>query len=153
MTTIDPVTAELGHLPDRIAALLDGRSEDDLRRRPSPGEWSAKEVACHLRDAARIYHERLARTLNEHRPLLPSYDEAALARDDAYQSADITAVLSALREWREQTAALLAGLPPVAWDRPAIHEEEGEMTLIQLAAHMIDHESMHLRDMARMLRV
>lgn len=152
MTTADPVTAELGRLPDRIAALLNGRSEDDLRRRPSPGEWSVKEIACHLRDGARIYHERLARTLGEDRPLLPGYDEMALAAGDAYQNADTAAILPEVREWRDRTVSLLSGLPAAAWERPLVHEEEGEMTLIQLAAHMIEHESMHVRDIARLLR-
>ncbi len=151
MKTLDPVTAELGRLPERVAALLDGCSEDDLRRRPSPGEWSVKEVACHLRDGGRIYHERLARTLDEERPLIPGYDEMALAADDAYQHADTAAILPELRDWRGRTVTLLTGLPAVAWERPLIHEEEGEMTLIQLAAHMIEHESMHIRDVARLL--
>ena len=151
MSTDNPLVVELGRLPDRVAALLAGHTEDDLRRRPAPGEWSAKEVAGHLADAARIYHERLFLTATHERPLLAAYDEAALARDRNYQEADSAAIVPQIRAWREETVDLLAGLQPEAWDRPAVHEEMGEITLVQLAAHVVEHESDHLRGLARLL--
>jgi hypothetical protein len=134
-----------------VAALLAGRDEAALRRRPSAEEWSAKEIAHHLRDAARIYHERLLLTASTDRPLLVAYDEAALARESNYQELDTARILPELRRWRGETVALTTGLPPEAWDRIAIHEEIGEMSLVQLAAHMIEHESDHLRGLRRLL--
>ena len=147
----NPIVAELARLPDRVAALLLDRSEDELRRRPSADEWSAKEIACHLRDAARIYHDRLFLAATHPRPLLPAYDEAALARDRNYQEADTAAILPEMRSWRMETVDLLSGLPPDAWNRVAVHEETGEMSVVQIAAHMIEHEADHLRGMARLL--
>jgi hypothetical protein len=149
--SFNPIVAELGALPDRVAALLAGHAETALRRRPAPGEWSAKEIAHHLRDASRIYHERLQRTATAERPLLVAYDEAALAREQNYQELDTARILPELRHWRGQTVALMTNLPPEAWDRIAIHEEVGEMSLVQLAAHMIEHESDHLRGLRRLL--
>jgi len=149
--TANPLVAELARLPERVAALLAGRTEEELRRRPAAGEWSAKEIACHLRDAARIYHERLFLAATHDRPFLPGYDEAALARDRNYQAADTAAIVPELRSWREETVALLMSLPPAGWDRPAVHEEIGEITVVQLAAHMVEHEADHLRGMARLL--
>ena len=151
MVEQNPIVVELGRLPERLAAVLANRSEAEITRRPATDEWSAKEIACHLRDGARIYHERLARTIHEERPLLVGYDEAALARDAAYQDADTAGILPELRAWREQTVRLLADLPSAAWQRIAVHEEIGEMNLVQLAAHMIEHEADHLRGLARML--
>lgn len=150
-TTFNPIVTELGALPDRVAAMLAGHDEAALRRRPAPGEWSAKEIAHHLRDAARIYHERLHLTATAERPLLVAYDEAALAREQNYQEMDTARILPELREWRGQTVALTTSLSPEAWDRIAVHEEIGEMSLVQLAAHMIEHESDHLRGLRRLL--
>lgn len=151
MPSDNPFIVELGRLPERVAALLAGRSEEELRRRPDAGAWSAKEIAGHLADAARIYHERLFLTATHERPMLPGYDEAALARDRNYQEVDTAAIVPGIRSWRVETVDLLAGLPPQSWDRPAVHEEMGEITLVQLAAHMIEHESDHLRGLARLL--
>jgi hypothetical protein len=150
-TPYNPLIAELARLPDRLAALIDGRAESGLRRRPSSDEWSAKEIACHLRDGARIYHDRLFLAATHERPLLPGYDEGALARDRNYQESDTAAILPELRSWREETVDLLTGLPPEHWDHVAIHEEVGPMTVAQLAVHMVEHEVDHLRGIARLL--
>jgi len=151
MSTENPLVVELGLMPERVTALLDGRDQAALLRRPAADAWSAKEVACHLRDAARIYHERLARTVSEERPLLAGYDEAALARESRYQESDSATILPALRDWRGRTVALLAPLPADAWQRIAVHAESGDMNLVQLAAHMVEHEREHLRDLQRLL--
>lgn len=149
--TANPLVTELARLPERLGALLEGHTEEALQRRPGPDAWSAKEIAVHLRDAARIYHERLFLAAAHDRPFLHAYDEAALARDADYQHADTAAIVPDLRSWREETVDLLAGLPPEGWERTAIHEESGEMSVAQLAAHMVEHEAGHLRDLARLL--
>lgn len=148
---MNPLVAELARLPERVERLLMGRGDDELARRPEAEAWSAKEIACHLRDAARIYHERLFLTATHERPFLPAYDEAQLARDRDYQHADTAAILPDLRSWRDETVDLLMGLAADAWERTAVHAEVGEMTLVQIAAHMIEHEAAHLRDLARLL--
>ena len=38
------ITAYLRQAPDLIEEALHGLSDDELRRRPSPGEWSPLEV-------------------------------------------------------------------------------------------------------------
>jgi|SRR5581483_6873532 len=148
---MDPLVRELSRLPERLAALLEGRCEDALRRRPAEGAWSAKEIAAHLADAARIDHERLFLTATHDRPDLPAYDEAALARDRDYQHAETARIVPTVRSWREETIYLLDGLPDEAWEREAVHEELGPMTLLQLAVHMAEHELDHLRGIARLL--
>ncbi len=147
----NPVINELARLPERLAALIAGRSEEDLRRRPADGGWSAKEIAGHLRDAARIYHERLFLAATHERPFLEPYDEAALARDRNYQEMTLAEIVAGLRSWREETVALLEGLEPAAWERVAVHGEVGEMSIVHLVAHMIEHEADHLRGLARLL--
>lgn len=147
----NPLTFELEQLPTRLEALLAGVSDDDLRRRPGADGWSAKEIAGHLRDAARIYHERLFLASTHDRPFLAPYDEAALARDRNYQEMDPATILPELRGWRDETVDLLGGQSDDVWNRVAVHGEIGEMTVLHLAVHMVEHESMHLRDLARLL--
>jgi uncharacterized damage-inducible protein DinB len=148
---LNPLVSELARLPDRLAVLLAGQSEAALCARSRPDDWSAKEIAWHLHAAAGIYHDRLRRTAMEDAPELPAYDEAALARASRYQELDTARLVPELRACREQTVALLVALPPEAWERVAYHAEVGEMTLAQLAAHMVEHEVDHLRGVARLL--
>jgi hypothetical protein len=148
---VHELVAELARLPERLAALLTGRSEEELRRRPAPDAWSAKEIAYHLRDVARIYHERLFLAATHERPFLPAFDEARLARDADYQNADTSRIVPETRSWREETVALLAELPPEGWQRTAVHEELGEVSVLEMATRMVRHEREHLRDMAALL--
>jgi len=61
-------------LPRQIEELVQGLSEDALCWRPSPHEWSIKEVCCHLRDFSEIGGERISHMLSEDDPLLRAYD-------------------------------------------------------------------------------
>lgn len=145
------LVAELARLPERLAALLAGRGEEELRHRPAPDAWSAKEIACHLRDVARISHERLFLAATHERPFLPAFDEARLARDADYQNADTSRIVPETRSWREETVALLTELPPEGWQRTAVHEELGEVSVRDMATRMVRHEAEHLRDLAALL--
>jgi len=147
----EDLVTELARLPERLEALLAGRREEELHRRPAPDAWSAKEIACHLRDAARIYHERLFLAATHERPFLPAFDEARLAREADYQSAETACIVPETRSWREETVALLAGLPLEGWQRTAVHEELGEVTVADMVARMVRHEAEHLRDLAALL--
>jgi len=73
------ITAYLRQLPDLIDETIDGLSDEALRRRPSPDEWSILEVCCHLRDAAEFEGERVRRLAEEENPTLVPYDQEALA--------------------------------------------------------------------------
>ena len=97
-------------LPNQIEELVLGLSEDALRWRPSPGEWSIKEVCCHLRDSSEIDGERIRLMLSEDDPLLPSYDQEALARERDYQNESMPLVLTAVRAFSDGLAYLLENL-------------------------------------------
>ena len=98
------ITAYLRQVPDLIGEAIQGLSEDDLRRRPSPDEWSILEVCCHLRDFAEIEGQRVRRLVEEDVPTLEPYDQEALARERNYQDDDPRRVRTALR-------AFWGGLP------------------------------------------
>ena len=45
----------LRETPQRIAALIEGKPEADLRLAPTPKEWSANEILAHLRACADVW--------------------------------------------------------------------------------------------------
>ena len=108
--TRQQVTDALRALPSQIEELVQNLSEDALRWRPSPREWSIKEVCCHLRDFSEIGGERIRRMLEEDEPFLPSYDQEAMARERDYQNESTGLVLTALRAFSGGLAYLLENL-------------------------------------------
>jgi hypothetical protein len=119
----------------------------------APASWegipseplTAIEQVCHVRDIEIDgYHVRLRRTLTETHPTLASIDTDALARERAYARSDATAALAAFREARLQTVALVAGLAPEQFDRTAVFEGYGPLSLRSLVHYLCSHDQQHL---------
>jgi hypothetical protein len=100
---------------------------------------------CHVRDIEIDgYHVRLQRTLDEERPLLASIDTDGLAIERDYAHADATQALAAFRIAREQTLALIRRIEPPQWDRTAVFEGYGALTLRSLVHYLASHDQQHL---------
>src|SRR4030042_2424541 len=116
-------------LPDQIQTRVRGLDEEARRRRPAPDQWSVKEVCAHLRDSLEIDGERIRRMLEEDEPLIPGYDQEALAREGDYQNASMPLVLTALRAFSGGNAYVLEGLSEEQWRRGGRHEERGPINV------------------------
>jgi len=142
--TRQEIVDALRALPNQIEELVQGLPEDALRWRPSPREWSIKEVCCHLRDFSEIGGERVRHMLSEDDPFLASPDQEAMARERDYQSESMPLVLTALRAFSGGLAYLLENLGEEEWQRRGRHEEWGAISVAQLAQLHADHASEHL---------
>lgn len=131
-------------LPERLRGEVAGLTEQQLRFRPAPGQWSLKEVIGHLRDFAEIDHDRLLRMITQERPVLPGYDQEALAREHNYQEADLQSILDELASIREQTVHVLTELVDANWARTGRHLERGTFSIRQHVDHLVEHEALHL---------
>ena len=138
-------------LPDRVAAEIEGLSEDELRRRPAEGDWSIKEVCGHLRDDSEVWRRRLYMMITQTDPVLPSYDQEALVREHAYQDADIAAVLGDFKRFRLDMVENLSTLTRDSWERTGQHPDWGRLTIRQGMEMMVRHTEEHL-DQVRELR-
>lgn len=132
----------LKHLPDNVQTEIEGVDASVLRYRPGENEWSIKEIAGHLRDAAEVWHKRIYTTWSLTDPRFPSFDGEAWVRDRDHQQADITSLIANMREWRLKTVDVLAHA--VDWTRLGQHGDLGRRSLKQWAEYMIAHEAEHL---------
>jgi uncharacterized damage-inducible protein DinB len=131
-------------LPDRVAAEIEGLSEEELRWRPAEGAWSLKEVCGHTWDDSEVWRRRLGMMIAETDPVLPAYDQEALVRERAYQDADIAAVLGDIKRLRLEIVNLLSGLAPEGWERTGQHPDWGRLTIGQGMGMMVRHTEGHL---------
>jgi len=103
------------------------------------------EQICHVRDIEIDgYQMRLRRTLTEHNPHLATIDGFALARERAYLEADADKVFAAFRAARLETVGLLASLHDEQWERPAIFDDYGALTVRSLVHFLCSHDQQHL---------
>ena len=119
----------------------------------APASWdgvpsealTAQEQVCHVRDIEiEGYQRRIARTLAEDSPFLPSIDTDALARDRRYGEDDAAAALAAFRTARAATLRTIEGIAPGGFDRPAVFEGYGPVTLRGLIHYLCSHDQQHL---------
>ena len=138
------ITAYLRQVPDLIDEAVLGLSDDELRRQPSPEEWSTLEVCCHLRDAADFEGQRIRRLVEEDEPTLEPYDQEALARERNYEGDDPRRVRIALRAFWGGLAYQLEGLSAEAWARGGTHPAIGRVTVRTRAERQVRHARTHL---------
>ena len=141
------ITAYLRQAPDLIEEALHGLSDDELRRRPSPGEWSALEVYCHLRDSAQEEGVRVRRLVEEDGPTLEPYDQEARAIERNYQGEDIRRLRTALRAFWGGLAYQLESLTDEQWERAGTHPEVGPVTVRSRAEDEVEHAQAHLEQL------
>ena len=133
------------------ALLRDCTQEQAQAARGGDENWSVVEVICHLRDAEERGLERMRAMRDADAPFLPAYDQDVWARERNYAAADLREALAAFLQLRAQHVADLAALPPVAWERPGEHEEQGRITISTQTLHLVAHDTIHAAQIARQL--
>ena len=141
------ITAYLRQLPDLIEEALHGLSDDELRRRPSPDEWSALEVCCHLRDYAEIEGQRVRSLVEEDEPALETWDEQELAAERNYPEDDPRRVRTALRAFWGGLAYQLESLTDEQWERAGTLLDIGAITVRSRAERQVAHARAHLEQL------
>ena len=137
--------------PVVLRALLRGIDRDQARARPAADGWSIVEVVAHLGDTDERALDRVRRMVQEDDPLLPGYDEAALAVERRYREMDLGEALDRFAGVRARHVAALSALAPAEWSRTGRHEEVGAITVQSLTAHMAAHDAVHLAQLARLI--
>lgn len=129
---------------------LSGLDEDDLCRSPGEGEWSLKEIAAHLRDAEQLALRQMNAIADGTQLTLPAWDIDLLPAERDYRSADLSDLLSELRELRQETTYLLWGLDDADWQAGAEHPYRGAVTIETLARELAQHDLEHLAEVRRL---
>ena len=123
---------------------LYGLDEDELRWRPSEGEWSLKEIAAHLRDAEELALAQLNAFASGSARPLPAWDVDLLPLERDYQDEEIDRLLASFRDLRRETMYVLWGLTDSDWESGAEHPYRGEVTLGEIARELAQHDLEHL---------
>jgi hypothetical protein len=118
----------------------------------SPASWdgvpserfTAIEQICHVRDIESAYQLRFRRTLDETSPFLPSIDSEAVARERDYGRENARDVFAQIHAARAATVALLRGLAPADFERAAVFEGYGPVSLRGLVHYLCSHDQQHL---------
>ena len=149
--TDDP-TAVLREALDQIPPLVEAVSDDELRRSPAPGEWSAWQVLSHLADSDLMAGTRVRMIVTQDRPLLAGYDQDAWTARFSALDGDPRATVERWRVLRRANVRILESLSQAEWERVGVHSERGEESVRLTVQLMAGHDRVHLDQIRRSLR-
>lgn len=134
-----------------VADALSGATDLDLDHRPSPDEWTPREIVHHLADSESMAYIRLRRLIAEDDPLIQGYDEPTWARRLHYDR-PIEPSLTVLAGVRASSLDLLRSLSADEWERAGTHSESGTYTVDTWLGIYAEHSHEHADQIRRARR-
>ena len=135
-----------------LATILVGWSATELTSQPEPGEWSAVEVLCHLRDVEQeVNLVRLEKVMESENPFIAGQDTDRWAIDRQYILQDCLDALGAFQQTRIELLARLEALSEEDWQRPVRHAIFGPTRLVELINIIAGHDRLHVRQVMKAL--
>jgi hypothetical protein len=140
------IIATLAGFPDELARSIFSNNEpEDLLQPSSDGGWGVVEIIPHLRDWEAIYFERARRIVNEDHPSLPAFDDTLWSIERDYREQDPQTTFEEFRKTRAEFVDFLKSLPEDAWLRTGKHSYYGDIDLLWMGRHIIEHDQEHLQ--------
>ena len=133
----------LANAPGVIIPLIREVPPQILKRRPSPGTWSAYENAIHLSQSDASFRARLELILSEPEPFIDVIENSA--EDEAGAMLDVDLDESLERYVRERATLVewLKQLSPDEWQKTAEHEAFDHYSVFIMFRHLFVHEMLH----------
>ncbi len=151
MKSTEVVIAALERNPSIILPLVREVPAALLKRRPTPGAWSAHEIACHLADAQSIFFERLDLMLREKHPRIKPFQPDVDQEEGALLKVDLDEALDRFVHDRIRLVEALKVLTPEAWERTAEHPEYAHYSVFIMFRHLALHDLMHAYSIEELL--
>lgn len=145
---VHEVLERLEDMPTLLRQVVAAISEGDHRRKPAPDAFSLVEQVWHLADVEREgYGVRIRRLLAEDGPVLPDFPGGRMARERAYQEADLDLGLALFAHERARNLARLRALDSTALRRRGVQEGLGPVTIAAVADMMLAHDHSHVDEL------
>lgn len=144
----DPMRV-LAELPDAVAALVAGMTDEELRTPERAGKWSVMQVLQHLADTEIVYGYRWRVSVAEEAPPLVGYDQDLWATRLHYHEGPPAELLEEIRVMRRRNLRLLRALSDEELDRVGMHSERGPESVRRGRELVAAHDLVHRAQIAR----
>ena len=129
--------------PGVIIPLIREVPPEILKRRPSPGTWSAYENAIHLSQTDVAFRARLDLILSEPKPFIEVIENSAEDEAGAMLEIDLDESLDRYVRERATLVKRLSELSPDEWQKTAVHEAFDHYSVFIMFRHLFVHEMLH----------
>jgi uncharacterized damage-inducible protein DinB len=138
------ISTRLQYQHKSLVELLDGLSDEQVRRAIIAGKWSVFENIVHLQTYQHTFIERVKEILDNSQPVFKRYTAEAdpLFHDNCGKS--IREIMHDLLTTRKEMAAEIISFQEEDLVKTGIHPLFGSMTLLQWLNFFLLHEAHHL---------
>lgn len=143
--------AALEFSPRLIVSMVREAPKEILKTRPSSGDWSIHEIACHLARVHPLFFIRLDLMPGEDHPLIKPYNPGEDDAPDALLGMDLDASLEQFVLDRMRLLKRLKTLSPHEWERSAEHPEYARYSVFIMFRHLVLHDQMHAYSIEELL--
>lgn len=135
--------------PEVVAAALTGAAGAEVDFRPSPEQWSVRQIVAHLSDSEMAAALRFRGIIAEDEPAIQQTDQNAWAEKLDYGKRKYSNSLETFRRIRGENHELLKDLPEDVYSRGGIHSVRGRLTLLDLLRIYAGHAEKHAMQIRR----
>ena len=128
-----------------LAIATTGAAGPELDFKPGDGQWSVRQIVCHLADTEAVVTMRFRQVIAEDSPSMPGFKGDLWAQSLDYEKRKISPMLEIFRVLRASNHELLKSLPEETYTRAGNHSEAGRMTLLDLLRTYAEHLESHVR--------
>lgn len=138
------ITTRLQYQHKSMIELIEGLTDEQIRRPVQPGKWSIFENIVHLATYQHIFNERIRRILEGGNP---GFERYSAEGDPAFRdmlSLSTREVMQDLLSTRKEMSAGLPGFQEADYLKTGSHPVYGTMDILQWINFFLLHEAHHL---------
>jgi len=144
MALSNSIKSRLAHQHETVLELLDGKSEDQLKKRPIADKWSPFENVAHLGAYQPAFIQRLEKMLKEDEPHFQRYK----AEDDpqfyVYLDLSLLELESDIVSKRKTMMDMIEQLTDKQLNKAGHHPRFGRLSIYDWVEFFLLHEAHHL---------
>ncbi|WP_163875582.1 DinB family protein [Paenibacillus favisporus] len=128
---------------------IEGLTEEELRYKPAPDQWSIHQIIIHVADSEMSSTSRLKTVLAEDEPTLISFDQDAWANNLGYDLLDREQYLQLFKLLRLSMQTILDNLTNEQIERVGVYIDQARFSFKQLLVFRVEHVRGHLAQIER----
>ncbi len=138
------ISTRLQYQHKSLMDILDGLSDEQIRRQIITGKWSIFENIVHLQTYQHTFADRVKKILSTSNPFISSY--AAESDPLFLDNCGITTreIMKDMISFRKEMAAEIISFPASDLIKPGTHPVFGKLSLVQWIHFFLLHEAHHL---------
>lgn len=138
------ISTRLQYQHKSLVDIIDGLTDEQVRRPVVAGKWSIFENIVHLQTYQHIFVSRVKQILEKDNPVFPRYSAEADPEFLENCSKSTREIMQDLITVRKQMSAEIVAFPETDLIKTGIHPAFGEMSLLQWLNFFLLHEAHHL---------